>query len=164
MLQVTLLLFALVIECRPGSISASYSFNYRNNPGNPYPHLYTGAFMSRGYPTRSAQNRIYRFLMYFGGQPSHTYTTIRLHSPPTLLSGARLNVRSLGGPLTGGFTASLSTPISIYTADTGYIYVEAPKPSRAQQGASFLFSFEGKVIYSNQARLPNFPLPNYAKV
>ena len=120
--------------------------------------------MSRGYPTRSAQNRIYRFLMYFGGQPSHTYTTIRLHSPPTMLSGARLNVRSLGGPLTGGFTASLSTPISIYTADTGYIYVEAPKPSQAQQGASFLFSFEGKVIYSNQARLPNFPLPNYAKV
>ena len=117
--------------------------------------------MSRGYPTRSAQNRIYRFLMYFGGQPSHTYTTIRLHSPPTLLSGARLNVRSLGGPVTGGFTSVLSTPISIYTADTGYIYVEAPKPSRAQQGASFLFSFEGKVIYSNQATLPNFPLQNY---
>ena len=128
------------MENRPGSISASYSFNYRNNPGNPYPHLYTGAFMSSGYLLQSVRNRNKKFKTYFGGQPPHTYTTIRLHSSPNLLSGTKLNVGSQGGPLTGGFTEALSTPISIYTADTGYIYVET------QFAAAFLFSFEGKFI------------------
>ena len=135
-----------------------------SHPRNAYPHFYTGAFISRGYPLQSVRNRKKKFKMYIGGQPSHTYTTIRLHSSPNLLSGTKLNVRSLGGPLTGGFTEALSTPITIYTADTGYIYVEAPKPGQAQQGASILFSIEGKVIYSNQATLPNFPLQNYDEV
>ena len=116
--------------------------------------------MSRGYPTFRVQNNL-RPLMYFGGQPSHTYTTIRLHTSPSLLSGARLNVGSQGDPL---FNAALSTPISIFTADSGYIYVKVTKNRRNQFAGSFLFSFEGKVIYSNQPRLTNFSLQNYDKV
>ena len=97
--------------------------------------------MSRGYPTRRVQNNL-RPLMYFGGQPSHTYTTIRLHSSPSLLSGARLKVKSDVSQLTGGFTTELHTPLSIYTADKGYVIVELPR-STSQDSPAFLFSFKG---------------------
>ena len=102
--------------------------------------------MSRGYPTRRVQNNL-RPLMYFGGQPSHTYTTIRLHTSPSLLSGARLKVKSDISQLTGGFTTELHTPLSIYTADSGYVIVEMPR-STSQDSPAFLFSFKGIVLSS----------------
>ena len=53
-----------------------------------YPHFYTGAVISMGYPAgRIDPTMRVLYKMYFGGGlPPHTYTTIRLHSPPSLLS------------------------------------------------------------------------------
>ena len=125
-----------------GLISLSYSYNHNNKYGDVYPHFYTGAFISEGYPSRSPASSMFPFFMYFGGQPSHTYTTIRLHSSPSLLSGASLKVKSDVSQLTGGFTTELHTPLSIYTADSGYVIVEMPR-STSQDSPAFLFSFKG---------------------
>ena len=128
------------------NISLSYSINHNNKYGDVYPHFYTGAFISEAYPSRSPGSSIWPFFMYFGGQPSYTYTTIRLHSPPSLLSGGLFIEENLEGPLTGEFTTELHTPLSVYTADSGYVVVLVPRIPHHDTSA-FLFSFQGIECY-----------------
>ena len=133
---------------RPLHVSYSY-----NSPGG-YPHYYTGAFMSPGYPARSEDNSLYsQFDMYFGGQPSYTYTTITLLSSPSLLSGSllRIHTRSAPGrPFPGGFSEESPSPISIFTGDTSFIRVFGWKRDSTALRAAFLFSFEGRILYSGK--------------
>ena len=80
----------LVIECRH-AYSLWIDISHKNHHG--FPHfLYTGAVMSMGYPagrivpTIYNPSKTYYKMLFGGGLPPHTYTTIRLHSPPSLLS------------------------------------------------------------------------------
>lgn len=116
---------------------------------NRYAHYYTGAFISPGYPVQGSDNNygvIYD--MFFGGLPYHTYTTIRLHSSPSLLSGSSLQMSNgyVGDWSYLGFSGNLSTPISVFTAEHNIININIKRDSSADLDPAFLFSFEGKRI------------------
>ena len=61
-----------------------------------YQHFYTGAIMSQEYPavfTYKYEKWII-WMVHFGGVPSNTYTTMKLHSSPKLVRnlGLRMDV------------------------------------------------------------------------
>ena len=72
--------------------------SHKNHDG--YPHFYTGAVISMGYPAGRIVSTDYPRVVYYkmlfgGGLPPHTYTTIRLHSPPSLLSKMNLSIQEI---------------------------------------------------------------------
>ena len=97
--------------------------------------------MNPGYPARS-EGRIGdgQYMMYFGGQPPYTYTTITLHSSPSLLSGGGFYIWYGTHPDSTGFRVEVYSPISIFTADSECIWLLSW--SRGIWPA-FLVSFQG---------------------
>ena len=73
--------------------------SHKNHDG--YPNFYTGAVISMGYPagrivpTTSYPEKTFYKMLFGGGLPPHTYTTIRLHSPPSLLSKMNLSIQEI---------------------------------------------------------------------
>ena len=138
-----LFLLHLVIEVTPPATIVGHTCIYQRPAkkwkDDAYPHYFTGAFMSPGYPARS-DGRGEELMMYFGGQPSYTYTTITLHSPPSLLTDAGLYIST--GPFydSTGFRVEVYSPISIFTADSECIWLFSW--SRGKWPA-FLVSFQG---------------------
>ena len=145
-LSLILMMMLLVIECLLPQMVLSYNFP-SNSIEAAYPHFYTGAFMSPGYPTRRSDNN-YGVLydMFFGGLPPNTYTTIRLHSAPSLLSGGTLQMASgsLGGRSYLAFSSDLYTPISVFTAENHIININVNRDFTSDLHPAFLFSYEGK--------------------
>ena len=107
-----------------------------------YPHYYTGAVVTPGYPILQSIRWGVSEWIDLGGQPHRTYTTLRLHSPPSLLSYAYLTDRYNKSIV---FSAGHHTPISIYAGGRGYerIYVRSYQ-NQSDKRPAFLFSFERK--------------------
>mgnify|MGYP001795231428 FL=1 len=101
------------------------------------PHYYTGAVVSAGYPIPLRVGYDWLDQIQVGGEPHNTYTTVTLHSPPSLLSGAKM----VDGLQKEVFTAEHHTPISIYTRGTGYLVLH-PSHSSSTIRPAFLLSFE----------------------
>ena len=97
--------------------------------------------MSPGYPARNAYDGSgghYNF--FFGGQPSYTYTTITLHSSPSLLdSGVWFDTKTYT-ELTGLYVR-VHSPVSVFTADSECIWLNHNKNDPMP---AFLVSFQGK--------------------
>ena len=103
--------------------------------------------MSPGYPARRSD--IYpglNYSMFFGGLPPHTYTTIRLHSSPSLLSGGSLQMSNglVGDWSYLGFSSEMHTPISVFMENGNIINIYDKRVSSNGLHPAFLFSFEGK--------------------
>ena len=110
-----------------------------------YPHYYTGAVVTPGYP--NLQKILWGAFesIQLGGQPYDTYTTLRLHSPPSLLSDAYLTDSDGLGLNSIVFSAEHHTPISIYTGGRGYIRLNPwTYQNQYKLRPAFLFSFERK--------------------
>ena len=84
--------------------------------------------------------------MFFGALPPNTFTTIRLHSAPSLLSGGSLQMASgsLGGRSYLAFSSDLHTPISVFTAENHIININVNRDFNSDLHPAFLFSYEGK--------------------
>ena len=123
------------------------------NFGHTYQHFYTGAFMSWGYPAKKRYKSSVSYNMEFGGLPPNTYTTMSLHSSPSLLANMSLNMypvtrKQRKGWFPGFSTELPHTPISVFTEE-GYaveasclcssLYIDADALYPA-----FLFSFKGQ--------------------
>ena len=147
----TVPLFRLVIEV---SNSLDDSVDVSKN-GKYYQHFYTGAFISEGYPAKR-KDKYVAYVMVFGGLPSNTYTTMTLHSSPSLLASMSLDMYQLVGGQTGdkilGFSTELPhTPISLFTEE-GYAvravgdwpFTEAEISDADTLYPAFLFSFKGQ--------------------
>ena len=100
----------------------SVSEIFRTGPwGRHYQHFYTGAFISEGYPAKRIMGWEAHILYYmaFGGLPSNTYTTVTLHSSPSLLLEMIVIMYQSGEKDLSqqflGFSTELHTPISVYT-------------------------------------------------
>ena len=103
-----------------------------------FPHYYTGAVVSAGYPIPlKVQDDIFPF-MYIGGEPHNTYTTVTLHSPPSLLSDGYITTLNAEEEV---FTADYHTPISINSGDEGHLALYLRHDLYALRPA-FLLSFE----------------------
>ena len=127
--------------------------NYRHD----YQYFYTGAFMSWGYPAKKRESYGVGYYMYFGGLPPNTYTTMSLHSSPSLLANMSLKMsvavrRQYYGPRFRGFSTELPhTPISLFTEE-GYAvravgdwpFTEAEISDAETLYPAFLFSFKGQ--------------------
>ena len=103
--------------------------------------------MSPGYPARNAYDGSgghYNF--FFGGQPSYTYTTITLHSSPSLLdSGVWFDTKTYT-ELTGLYVR-VHSPVSVFTADSECIWLNHNKNDPMP---AFLVSFQG-IWYKSEA-------------
>ena len=75
-------------------------------------------------------------MMYIGGEPHNTYTTVTLHSPPSLLSNGNITHDKVKV-----FTADYHTPISINSGDEGHVILDLRHDPYALRPA-FLLSFE----------------------
>ena len=112
-----------------------------------YPHYYTGAIVTPGYPLPQTITWHPIFdRIDIGGQPHDTYTTLRLHSPPSQLSDVYLS-EEVDNEYYKVFTTEHHTPISIFTGARGHLRI-APYPYNFGTGRevrpAFLFSFECK--------------------
>lgn len=111
-----------------------------------YPHFYSGAFMSAGYPTRQqARKKSIIHEMFLGGRPPHTYTILTLHSSPSLLSGAPLWIEESSSQSFSFkvFSVDRKTPTGRFTAENEFFKVYDKTDNVTTQAAAFLFSFEG---------------------
>ena len=107
--------------------------------------------MSEGYPAYRGRERSVTYDMAFGGLPSNTYTTVTLHSSPSLLLKMIVNMHQYDGDgLISrflGFSTELHTPISIFTEE-GYA-ISADGWDVASDAdtlyPAILFSFEGSL-------------------
>ena len=123
--------------------------NYRHD----YQYFYTGAFMSWGYPAKKRESYGVGYYMYFGGLPPNTYTTMSLHSSPSLLANMSLNMYPVTGKQRKGWFPGFSTelphtPISVFTEE-GYAVEASCLCSSLNVNAdslypAFLFSFKGQ--------------------
>ena len=123
--------------------------NYRHD----YQYFYTGAFMSWGYPAKKRESYGVGYYMYFGGLPPNTYTTMSLHSSPSLLANMSLNMypvtwKQRKGWFPGFSTELPHTPISVFTEE-GYAVEASCLCSSLNVNAdslypAFLFSFKGQ--------------------
>ena len=82
------------------------------------------------------------WMLHFGGLPSNTYTTMKLHSSPNLVRNIGLKMDVYNNehyqlPKTLAFSSQLFTPISLFT---GHTYVNF----HGNKDDTFLFSFAGK--------------------
>ena len=149
-----LFLLHLVIEVTLPAVIVGHTCIYHERAkqwkDDAYPHYFTGAFMTPGYPARG-DGRAEELRMYFGGQPSYTYTTITLHSPPGLLTKAGLYI--MNGPYydSTGFRIDVYSPISIFTADSECIWLYN---WGRDQWPAFLVSFQG-IWYKTEAYRQN---------
>ena len=108
--------------------------------------------MSEGYPAKErGRDEDVLYGMAFGGLPSNTYTTVTLHSSPSLLLEMTMHMLEPDGeqyprPLLG-FSTELHTPISIFTGE-GYA-IRADGFDLASDAdtlyPAILFSFEGSL-------------------
>ena len=107
--------------------------------------------MSEGYPAYRGRENSVTYDMAFGGLPSNTYTTVTLHSSPSLLLEMTVNMYQLDGEqhfrVLLGFSTELHTPISIFTGE-GYA-IRADGFDVASDAdtlyPAILFSFEGSL-------------------
>ena len=110
-----------------------------------YQHFYTGAFMSEGYPAnKRGSYGGYIYDVAFGGLPSNTYTTVTLHSSPSLLLGKTVELWKFDGlhlPQFSGFSTELQTPISIFTEEGYAVVAHYSDPDTLFP--ALLFSFKG---------------------
>ena len=138
----TVPLFRLVIEV---SNSLDDSVDVSKN-GKYYQHFYTGAFISEGYPAKR-KDKYVAYVMVFGGLPSNTYTTMTLHSSPSLLANMSLDMFPIVGRQIGdkipGFSTELHTPISVFTGEGYAVQAFGFDYSAAPLNPAFLFSFKG---------------------
>ena len=113
--------------------------------GKYYQHFYTGAFISEGYPAKKKDKYVI-YGMDFGGLPSNTYTTMSLHSSPSLLANMSLDMFQIVGKQTGdiipGFSTELHTPISVFTGEGYAVQAFGYDSSAAPLNPAFLFSFK----------------------
>ena len=101
--------------------------------------------MSEGYPAkkRGRQEGV-TYDMAFGGLPSNTYTTVTLHSSPSLLLGKTVTLLKYDGlhlPQFSGFSTELQTPISIFTEEGYAVVAHYSDPDTLFP--ALLFSFKG---------------------
>ena len=100
--------------------------------------------MSPGYPNRTAAlNSSISYNMFFGGEPTLSYTTMTLHSSPGLLSGAILQMKS-GKWTFVAFSADINDPVSLMPKGDNLTYMYDTRNSTTQRHAAFLFSFKGR--------------------
>ena len=100
--------------------------------------------MSWGYPAKRRETNGSAYTMDFGGLPSNTYTTMSLHSSPSLLANMSLDMNLVAGRQAKGrfpgFSTELPhTPISIFTEEGSHEFSDADTLYPA-----FLFSFKGQ--------------------
>ena len=101
--------------------------------------------MSEGYPANKRGS--YGGLIYdmaFGGLPSNTYTTVTLHSSPSLLLAKTREMWKFDGlhlPQFSGFSTELQTPISIFTEESYAVVAHYSDPDTLFP--ALLFSFKG---------------------
>ena len=124
--------------------------------GHTYQHFYTGAFMSWGYPAKKRYKEYVNYIMDFGGLPPNTYTTMSLHSSPSLLANMSLNMypvtrKQRKGWFPGFSTELPHTPLSIFTEEGYAVEAVGQWPfSKAEISdpetlyPAFLFSFKGQ--------------------
>ena len=86
--------------------------------------------------------------MDFGGLPSNTYTTMSLHSSPSLLANMSLDMFQIVGTQDSdkipGFSTELHTPISVFTGEGYAVQAFGYDISAAPLNPAFLFSFKGQ--------------------
>ena len=108
--------------------------------------------MSEGYPAKErGRDEDVLYGMAFGGLPSNTYTTVTLHSSPSLLLEMTMYMLEPDGEQSPrrllGFSTELHTPISIFTGE-GYA-IRADGFDVASDAdtlyPAILFSFEGSL-------------------
>ena len=101
--------------------------------------------MSPGYPNRTValNSSIIYNNMFFGGEPTLSYTTMTLHSSPGLLSGAILQMKS-GKWTFVAFSADINDPVSLMPKGDNLTYMYDTRNSTTQRHAAFLFSFKGR--------------------
>ena len=107
--------------------------------------------MSPGYPARTAalnSSNIYH--MFFGGEPTDTYTTMTLHSGIKHLRGASLEMtngkayKHLDPRMNMSFSETYHERVSVHTMANEVIYMYDTRDSTTQTHAAFLFSFKGR--------------------
>mgnify|MGYP001797726282 FL=1 len=137
----TVALVSLVLEVK----HSLFAFDVRKN-SKYYRHFYTGAFISEGYPAKR-KDKIVIYGMDFGGLPSNTYTTMSLHSSPSLLASMSLDMFQIVGSGISdkipGFSTELHTPISVFTWEGYAVRAFGADFSDAKLNPAFLFSFKG---------------------
>ena len=110
-----------------------------------YPHYYTGAVVTSGYPIHQNIHWGEFEWIDLGGQPHDTYTTLGLHSPPSLLSDAYITDEYDHEQKKILFSAEHHTPVSMYTGGQGSLTVYARSfQNQYEIRPAFLFSFERK--------------------
>ena len=132
----------------------------RNASLSTYPHYYTGAVASYGYPVPDRWGDRSTYYIELGGQPINTYTTLTLHSPPSSLrSDYSLEVLRVAKGLddTGMLSKKQHTPLSVFTPSNAYILVYVHENTTTGLIPPFIFSFRGKqhcqspsVVYYNK--------------
>ena len=80
--------------------------------------------MSEGYPANRGRENSVTYDMAFGGLPSNTYTTVTLHSSPSLLLEMTVTMYQHDGEQLLGFSTELHTPISIFTEEGYAIFAD----------------------------------------
>ena len=105
--------------------------------------------MSPGYPARIPNYGWgCQYYLFWGGLPSYTYTTITLHSSPSLLdSGVWFDTKTYT-ELTGLYVR-VHSPVSVFTADSECIWLNHNKNDPMP---AFLVSFQGKRYKSEAYR------------
>lgn len=102
--------------------------------------------MSAEYPKRQQANKksiIHEMIL--GGRPRHTQTTLTLHSSPSLLSGAPLQIEKSSSESWKFtlFSVDMKTPTGLLTAENEFFKVYDKTDNDTGLAAAFLFSFEG---------------------
>ena len=125
-----------------------------------YPHYYTGAVASYGYPVPDRWGDRSTYYIELGGQPINTYTTLPLHSSPSSLrSDYSLEVLRVAKGLddTGMLSKKQHTPLSVFTPSNASILVYVHENTTTGLIPPFIFSFRGKqhcqslsVVYYNK--------------
>ena len=135
----------LVIEVTSPAVRVAHSctHNYKADDfkDDAYPHYYTGAFINPGYPARSeGRSGDGQYMMYFGGQPPYTYTTLTLHSSPSLFSDGGFYIKNGTHWDFTGFSEEVYSPVSIFNAESECIWLYSWS---GNLWPAFLLSFQG---------------------
>ena len=119
----------------------------RKTPLSMYPHYYTGAVASYGYPAPDRWGNRTFYFIELGGQPINTYTTLTLHSSPSSLqSNFSLEVTTATPKVEGTagvFSKKQYTPLSVFTPSKAYIGIIVQNTTSGLI-PPFIFSFRGK--------------------